>query len=288
MQRLYLLTVLLDLLTLMCVHGMCVLFHQKSSTDTFLLEVGEPCSEESEGELGSSQSVGVKTFTIQSNNTPKKHVPSKRIEVKVGSPRWKKHVRSPSLEVEVGTPMKGLYAEAQLLDDIHKAVLSLHSRIDAVEDTMQQFIDSSFFVRQSTPISSSHGTTASSGSESAGSFQIQAEDYDFSELPFSKVSKRPTDVLHGCPSSTPDTCNVKDSKVGLTHSQLCDASTSAGNVERQSVKQVIDAACIQLGMSPNFARVLDKKIVAQEKIWLPNLFDRCFLHWRENHLMSWG
>ena len=143
---------------------MCVLFHQKSSTDAFLLEVGEPCSEESEGELGSSQSVGVKTFTIQSNKTPKKDMPSKKIEVKVGSPRWKKHVRSPSLEVEVGTPTKGLYAEAQLLDDIHKAVLSLHSRTDAVEDIMRQFMDSSFLVRQSTPISSSHGATASSGS----------------------------------------------------------------------------------------------------------------------------
>ena len=84
--------------------------------------------------------------------------------------------------------------EAHILDDIHKPVLSLHNRIDAIEDNMQKFMDSSFFARQSTPISSSHVATATSGSESAGSFQTQAEDHDFPEFPL----KRLTDVLHGC------------------------------------------------------------------------------------------
>ena len=69
---------------------------------------------------------------------------------------------------------------------------------------------------------------------------------------------------------TPDTCNVKDSKVGLTHSQLCDASTSAGNVDR-AIKQVIDATCFQLGMSSNFARVLDKESSSRNN-WPRNLF----------------
>jgi hypothetical protein len=114
-------------------------------------------------------------------------MPSENIEVKVGTPSWKKHVQSPSLEVEVDTPRKGLSAEACILDDIYSAVLSLHSRIDTVEDTMRQFMDSSFFMRQSTLISISYGATASSESESAGSFQIQAEDHDLPE--FSLVCK---------------------------------------------------------------------------------------------------
>ena len=168
--------------------------------------------------------------------TPKRDNSACKAEVE--TPTWKtsspaKFVKSPSsLEVEIGSPLSGLYGDARRLDDIHRAILSLHSRIDDVEYTMRQFIDTSYIVRRST---SSHYTTASSESDS-----IQFHADDCSLLEHSVSSKGSTTAQ------------------GIIESENSAAQHSEGEGFHPRQK-TLDSTCQELGMSPNLVKVLDRE-----------------------------
>ena len=141
-------------------------------------------------------------------------------EIEVGTPTWK------------GLGIGGLYNEAYVLSDIHKAVLSLHVRVDAVEATVCRCMDSLLW-RQSTPLLS--GATGSSGSDSCHSFSYFSADEQ--------------------PSKSAAAASEAASK-GATHSETTGFSDSEGSHVRQGA---IDETCRKLGLSPNLVKVIDKE-----------------------------
>ena len=143
-----------------------------------------------EGENGSSNKEDMCTkdqsLCSANSNPPPGSPKSILLMVGVGTTAWKEKVEVTGID------------QYHVLVDIHKALLSIHSRIDAVKNSVQQLVHFSFRVRQSTPI-------VSIGSDSSNS-QLADE----SELDSCSLTPKTSNSLALYPSKLVDAPGSSD------------------------------------------------------------------------------